>query len=52
MMIDTSLVNNSLNDLIRRAGINTQEPRVWEIMKFLEGFLKNKLVILYCDNIQ
>lgn len=52
MMIDTNLANKSLNDLIRRAGINTQEPRVLEIMKFVESFSKNKSVILYCDNVQ
>lgn len=52
MMIDTNLASKSLNDLVRRAGINTQEPRVLEIMKFLENFSSCSPIVVYCDNVQ
>lgn len=52
MMIDANIESKSINDLIRRAGINTEEPNVLEIMRFFESLSKEKPIVVYCDNIQ
>ena len=51
-LIDPNIYNKSLNDLVRRAGINTEEPRILEIIKFIEKCSSGKKTILFCDNIQ
>lgn len=51
-LIDSNIYNKSLNDIIRRAGINTEVPNVFELLKFLECKNPNIKTILYCDNIQ
>ena len=52
MMIDANIETKAINDLIRRAGINTEEPNVLEIMRFFESLSKEKPIVVYCDNIQ
>jgi len=51
-LIDPNIYSESLKDVIRRAGINTEEPRILEIIKFIEDNTKKKPLVLYCDNIQ
>lgn len=48
----SNIEHKSLNDIVRRSGINTDTPKNLEIIKFFESIADGKNIIIYCDNIQ
>lgn len=50
--IDNDLYVNSINQIVKRVGINTEEPNLLSLINFIEGLSSKRPVILYCKNIQ
>jgi hypothetical protein len=51
-LFDTNKQHNALLNLVKKSGINPNEPNIYNIVSFFENLAKGKTIVLYCDNIQ
>lgn len=49
---DTNKEHDALINLVKKSGINPNEPNVFNIIGFFDSLAKGKKVVMYCDNIQ
>lgn len=52
LFFDTNKRHNALFNLVKKSGINPNEPNIFNIIGFFEKLAKEKPIVLYCDNIQ